>query len=88
MSKKKKLSQHFTPDDMVEKMLSMIPQEEFFLARVLEPSCGDGQILKKVLEYDIESITGIDIDPDLIQDLELEVEDDRVTLICGNFLKE
>lgn len=89
MSKKKQLNQHFTSQAMAEKLLSMLPPDTLFMAKVLEPSCGDGQLVKALLEHDIHSVIAIDIDPDLVFDLDFEfADDDRVVVVQEDFLKK
>ena len=56
---KELLGQYFTPEPIVEKMIGLIQNQ----GKVLEPSCGDGAFMLKMLnDY---NITGIEIDPNV-----------------------
>lgn len=72
----KKRGEVFTPEFMVEEMLSTAPQEYFQSAEktVIDNSCGSGNFLVKILEWRmkngishldaIKTIYGIELDPD------------------------
>ena len=48
----------FTPEETVEDMLSMLPQETFDpLTTFLEPSCGNGNFLVAILERKLQNIS-------------------------------
>ena len=56
MSKKEIYGQFFTPDFIVDKMISLIQNQ----GTILEPSCGDGAFLSK-----LENAVGIEIDKEI-----------------------
>lgn len=91
MSNRKKLGQYFTPQGEAEWLARWAirnPRD-----RILEPSVGDGALLasaiQRVNELErgrIASITGCDIDPNVISKLRSQV-DVSVELIEANFLE-
>jgi predicted RNA methylase len=83
---KKELSQNYTSSDLVKRLVAMLPDHVWSGAQVLEPSCGDGSIVKEVLARGVSKVVAIDIDPEPLEFVK-KIEDDRLSCINADFLK-
>jgi 16S rRNA A1518/A1519 N6-dimethyltransferase RsmA/KsgA/DIM1 with predicted DNA glycosylase/AP lyase activity len=64
MSTRKEFGQYMTPDDIIDSALTNININQF--NKILEPSCGTGQFIDKILKQNINAnITGFEIDKDI-----------------------
>jgi adenine-specific DNA-methyltransferase len=77
MDKSKSMGQVFTTKEVVDFMISIstLPQRNK-ASRVLEPSCGDGSFLAALEKKGFTSLTGYEIDPEIIQVCSNEVIND------------
>lgn len=79
MDKKSVLGQYFTPDHIVQKMISLIENE----GTILEPSCGDGAFYNK-----LPGSIGLELDADVAPEGVIIMDffdwQDKVDTIIGN----
>ena len=90
----KKFGEVYTPDWLVEKMLDLLPDEEFNVDKeFLEPACGNGNFLVAILKRKLKSIDkskenelrclmslhGVDIQQDNVEECRKRLAD-----ICVN----
>lgn len=94
-STRKKLSQFFTPPEVVRFMYDLIGFQAHW--RVLDPACGDGVFLREAIHRGCTRIMGIDIDPAAVHQANrslpagsircgdgLRYEGDTFDLVIGN----
>jgi phospholipid N-methyltransferase len=75
-----------TPKTVVEKMLSKIEINEN--SRILEPSAGNGNILKELVKYNPKSIVAVEIQDKFLEDLNQIVFGFKESLVfIGDFMK-
>ena len=86
MKKDLKVSQCFTPPELVALALSLIPPEAYRGARVLEPSAGDGAFVKALLKLPVKSVTAVELDKRYADGLEEEFGI-FATIIHADFLQ-
>jgi predicted RNA methylase len=82
---KKELSQNYTNADLVKMLLSLIPESAWKGATVLEPSCGDGSIVREILTHDVASVIAIDIDSEPLEYVK-KIQDPRLSCFHADFL--
>ena len=52
--------------------------------KVLDVACGTGVLIPDYLEREVESVTGIDISPEMIAIAKAKFKQDNVSFICGD----
>ena len=52
--------------------------------KVLDVACGTGVLIPDYLECEVESVTGIDISPEMIAIAKAKFKQDNVSFICGD----
>ena len=82
---KKELSQNYTNAELVKKLLSLIPDSAWKGSVVLEPSCGDGSIVKEILTHDVAQVIAIDIDKEPLEFVK-RIQDPRLSCFNADFL--
>lgn len=81
----KKFGIFFTPDKLVNKLVSFMDGMEF--KTILEPSCGNGQFLKKLIKsYPSSKITAYELNEKVFNMIPDDVKS-KITLFNDDFLK-
>jgi len=88
LSERYNLGQYFTHEEIVNFIINSIPIREN--NKVLDPTCGAGAFLKKILEKGLDSknIYGSDIDPRALKLCNKNLNEQNTNLILGDFIKE
>ena len=83
---RKTLGQYMTPYDIVEATLKSINNKKF--KNILEPSCGTGQFIDKILKSNKGTkITGIELDEKIFDVINTKFKDNKkVTILNKDFL--
>ena len=89
-AEKKAFQAFYTPAELAKRLVAMADLRPGHT--VLEPSCGDGALVKAILDsgVDIEFLTAVELNPEAIaktRDLVAACEDGFVALYEGDFLR-
>ncbi len=84
--RRKRLGQFFTDEKLVDYVVNQF-SINFEGKTILEPSCGNGLFIKKILEsHNVKAIIGVDIDAKAIESCK-SITEKRLTLINKDYLK-
>jgi len=84
VEQKADLSQYYTDPRTAQRIAEWVIQAYPFAEIILEPSAGEGALIKPFLERTRARITAVELDPANVA--KLENLDPRVEVIAGNFL--